>query len=86
MEKYSTRHPANRPAVSRRDFMVKTGAAIAAFSIVPRGVLGGPGRTSPSDKPVVAGVGIGGVGHGQIQSCDKAASKIKIFDSSRWIS
>ncbi len=79
MEKYATRCSANKTAVSRRDFMVRTGTALAAFSIVPRGVLGGPGRTSPSDKPVVAGVGIGGVGHGQIQSCDKAGFHVAVL-------
>lgn len=57
---------------SRRDFMLRTSTTIAAFSIVPSHVLGGPSGPAPSDIPVVAGVGIGGVGRGQIQECDKA--------------
>lgn len=34
-------------------------------------MLGGPEQTAPSGKPSVAGVGVGGVGHGQLQACDK---------------
>ncbi len=61
--------------LSRRRFMAGTAAAMT-FSIVPRGVLGGAGRTSPSEKIVLAGVGVGGVGHGQLQSCDKQNAQI----------
>ena len=38
---------------------------------MPRRVLGGAGYISPSETIQVAGVGIGGVGHGQIQSVAK---------------
>ena len=58
--------------LTRRDFVRGAAAAGAALTIVPGGVLGGPGRTPPSERPNVAGVGIGGVGHGQIQSCARA--------------
>ena len=47
--------------VSRRSFLGRTAAA-AAFTIVPRHVLGGPGRTAPSDKTTLAGIGVGGQG------------------------
>lgn len=46
---------------SRRKF-VKGSAAVAAFTIVPRHVLGGPGHISPSDKLNIACIGIGGKG------------------------
>jgi predicted dehydrogenase len=59
-------------AFSRRTFIGTAAAAWATVSIVPRHVLGGAGRTAPNDKPVLAGIGIGGVGHGQIQSCVEA--------------
>jgi len=36
--------------------------------------LGGPGRTAPSDKITLAG--IGGGGHGQLKSCDKQGGQI----------
>jgi len=47
--------------LSRRNFM-GTAAAMAAFTIVPRSVLGGAGNVPPSEKINIAGVGIGGQG------------------------
>ena len=47
--------------ISRRQFLVGTATA-AAFTVVPRRVLGGSGRTAPSDKLNVACIGIGGMG------------------------
>jgi len=52
--------------ISRRDFIGGTAAVAAAFTIVPRHVLGGPGHTPPSEKLNVAGVGIGGMGKSNI--------------------
>ena len=48
--------------VSRRDFVKKTAVAAAAFTVVPRHVLGGRGYTAPSDKLNIAGIGIGNKG------------------------
>ena len=54
------------PTNSRRDFL-KTGAlATASFMIVPRHVLGGNGFLAPSDRLIVAGVGVGGKGKSDI--------------------
>lgn len=39
---------------SRRDFLSRTAAATAAFTIVPRYVLGARGHTAPSEKLNVA--------------------------------
>jgi predicted dehydrogenase len=47
--------------ISRREFLNSVAAA-AAFTVVPRHVLGGPGRTAPSEKLNVACIGIGGMG------------------------
>ena len=47
-------------------------AALATVVLVPRHVLGGEGQTAPSDKPVLAGIGVGGVGYGQMQACEQA--------------
>ncbi|MGW8317386.1 MAG: Gfo/Idh/MocA family protein [Bacteroidales bacterium] len=54
--------------MNRRDFIGKTTAAAAAFTIVPRHVLGGKGYTAPSDMVNVAGIGIGSQGGGDIQN------------------
>jgi predicted dehydrogenase len=53
--------------ISRRDFM-GAAAATAAFTIVPRHVLGGRGQTAPSEKVNIAGVGVGGRGSGDIDA------------------
>src|SRR5664279_382472 len=49
-------HP---PGVSRRKFLAAGGAAAAAFTIVPRHVLGGAGFVAPSEKITVAYIGCG---------------------------
>jgi hypothetical protein len=54
-----------RIKISRRDFM-EVAAAAAAFTIVPRHVLGGPRHIPPSEKLNIAGVGIGGRGAGDL--------------------
>ncbi|HTI10486.1 MAG TPA: Gfo/Idh/MocA family oxidoreductase [Puia sp.] len=51
---------------SRRDFLRKGLMAAAGFYIVPRHVLGGKGFIAPSDKLVVAAVGVGGKGESDI--------------------
>jgi len=48
--------------ISRRQFLGGAAAATAAFTIVPRHVLGGAGYTSPSEKLNIAGIGVGGMG------------------------
>jgi predicted dehydrogenase len=53
-------------SVNRRTFL-KASATAAAFTIVPRAVLG-QGQTPPSAKLNIAGVGVGGKGFGDIQS------------------
>ena len=47
--------------MSRRDFM-GAAAATAAFTVVPRHVLGGRGVTAPSNRLNVACIGVGGMG------------------------
>jgi len=53
--------------ITRRDLMA-AGAA-AAVTIVPRHVLGAPGQTPPSEKLNIAGVGLHGMGIGDIRNC-----------------
>jgi predicted dehydrogenase len=54
--------------LSRRDFIGKTTAAAAAFTIIPRHVLGGKGYTAPSDMVNVAGIGLGNQGGSDIMN------------------
>jgi len=54
----------SRKGLSRRQFLGSVAASAAAFSILPRHVLGGPGRATPSDTLGGALVGCGGRGGG----------------------
>ncbi len=56
----------DKSAVSRRDFIKLSTSAAAGFMIVPRHVLGGKGFIAPSDKLMVAGIGVGGKGESDI--------------------
>ncbi len=60
---------------SRRSFIKNAGAglaAAAAFTIVPRSVLGGKGFVAPSDKLYIAGIGAGGKGESDIAGFAKS--------------
>lgn len=52
---------------TRRHFLQTTAIAASAFTIVPRGVLGGP--DAPSNKLNIAGIGIGGMGKDNLKAC-----------------
>jgi myo-inositol 2-dehydrogenase/D-chiro-inositol 1-dehydrogenase len=47
---------------SRRDFIKKSAIGLAAYTIVPRKVLGGPRYIAPSDELTKAVIGVGGQG------------------------
>lgn len=84
---------------SRRDF-IKKGAIAAGFMIVPRYVLGGKGFIAPSDRLIVASVGVGGKGAGDVAAfaksgkadiaylCDvddrRAAGSVKAFPQAKY--
>src|SRR2546425_11559232 len=51
--------PSRASGLSRRKFMVASGAAAAGFTIVPRHVLGGAGFVAPSEKITLAYIGCG---------------------------
>jgi predicted dehydrogenase len=53
-----------------------TATAVAAATILPRHLLGGTAQPAPSAKPALAGVGVGGVGYGQLQGCEQAGFEI----------
>ena len=53
---------------SRRNFIRNTAITAAGFMIVPRHVLGGKGFLAPSDRLIIAGIGVGGKGESDIAS------------------
>ena len=89
-----------QPSNSRREFLKKTALASAGFFIVPRFVLGGKGYVAPSDRLVVAGIGVGGKGESDIANffksgkadiaflCDvddrRAANSVKAFPKAKY--
>jgi len=62
--------------LSRRKFIGSAAMAGAAFTIVPRHVLGGPGYKPPSDKLNVAGIGIGNMGNKNLNFVAKNGENI----------
>ena len=58
---------AGKRVVTRRSFLKGAAGAAAAFTIVPRHVLGGAGYTAPSDQLTKAVVGVGGMGQGHLK-------------------
>ncbi|MBB5437914.1 hypothetical protein HDC92_001588 [Pedobacter sp. AK017] len=85
---------------SRRNFIKTTALAAAGFMIVPRHVLGGKGFLAPSDRLMVAAVGVGGKGQSNIAKiynggkseiaflCDvddaRAATTVKNFPKAKY--
>jgi hypothetical protein len=57
-------------SMSRRKFIGGSALAAASVSIVPRHVLGGVGYKAPSDTLNIAGVGVGGMGKGNLSKMD----------------
>jgi len=62
MENMTDKNSIQNSSISRRNFIKTTAKATAAFTIVPRFVLGGPNHIPPSDKINVAIIGAGGQG------------------------
>ena len=57
----------NLKPMNRRGFLETTGIAAAGFTIVPANVIAGLGHKAPSDKLNIAGIGIGGMGRGNLE-------------------
>ncbi|WP_231427919.1 MULTISPECIES: Gfo/Idh/MocA family protein [Pedobacter] len=90
----------NKSTTNRRDFIKTSAIAAAAFMIVPRHVLGGPGYLAPSDRLIIAGIGVGGKGQSDIAMfaksgkadigylCDvddrRAATSVKNFPKAKY--
>ena len=81
-----------QPTSTRREFIATTAAAAAAFTIVPRHVLGGTGFVAPSDKVNVAIIGAGGQGRTNARALFKEddcqiialADPAEEWDLSKW--
>ena len=58
------------PGLSRREF-VSSAAAFAAFTFVPKHVLGQAGQNSANNKLNIAGIGVGGRGAYDLKECER---------------
>jgi predicted dehydrogenase len=58
----------NQTTLRRREFLSAASAAVAAVSVVPRCTVARSGETPPSEKIRLAGIGVGGQGHGDLRS------------------
>ena len=67
----------NENLINRRKFLKRTVLSAAAFTIIPRHVLGGKGYLAPSDELTKAIIGVGSMGRGHI---DYAGRTIAICD------
>lgn len=66
--------------LSRRAFVRQAGAAVAAFTIVPRHVIAGAGEEAPSNKLNIAGIGCGGMGAGDLEVLARNANIVALCD------
>jgi len=56
-----------KSALRRREFLGGAAGVAAAATIIPRHVLGAPGEPSANNKLNIAGVGVGGMGSGDVR-------------------
>jgi hypothetical protein len=67
--------------ITRRNFLRRSAAAAAAFTIVPNSILGkSHGRTAPSDKLNIAAVGVGGMGNSNIKAVKDTENIVALCD------
>ncbi len=64
-------HDSTNSGVTRRGFLATTAATAATVTFLPARVLGRDGATAPSDKLHIAGIGVGGMGGGNMRACSK---------------
>lgn len=82
MQENKSRDPVSREprTVTRRQFLKGSISTVAAFTMVPKHVLGGPGQTPPSETFGGALIGCGGRGNGTFEAMGLEARKLAICD------
>ena len=61
---------------SRRQFLRNAATIAAATTLMPAQVFGAAGTPSPNNRLALAGIGVGGVGFGQLKECAQAGFQI----------
>ena len=70
----------NSSKISRRDFIEISALTIGGLTIVPAHAVSGLGHKAPSDKLNVAGIGIGGMGRGDLEDVAKTENIVALCD------
>ncbi len=66
---------------SRRRFLGRSAVAAASVMIVPRHVIAGSGQTPPSERLRIAGIGVGGMGAGDIATVAPGNEIVALCDA-----
>jgi predicted dehydrogenase len=69
-----------KTAISRREFLGAAGAVAATFLLVPRHAVAASGKTPPSDKVNIAGIGVGGQGGSDVRGMAGANNIVAFAD------
>ncbi|MFI3314814.1 MAG: Gfo/Idh/MocA family oxidoreductase [Rikenellaceae bacterium] len=69
-------------AINRKDFL-KSAGGLALLTILPKNVLGGPGKIAPSDQLTKGIIGVGGMGRGHYDYEGTRLTAVCDVDSSR---
>ena len=59
-----------KSGISRREFVTRSAVAAAGLTILPSGIISAKGRTAPSDKLNIAGIGVGGMGFRNLKNME----------------
>src|SRR5512140_1088896 len=68
------------PAFTRRDFLKISSAVAAGVMVVPRHVVAASGSTPPSEKLNIAGIGVGGMGAGDMDALAPGNNVVALCD------
>ncbi len=66
--------------LSRRDFLGKSAAIVAGFTILPSYVVSGLGHRVPSDRLNIAGIGVGGIGFRRLRQSEETENIVAVCD------
>jgi predicted dehydrogenase len=69
-----------KTTLTRREFVGSAGAAMAAVAIVPRHAVAQSGKTPPSEKLNIAGIGVGGMGGGDTDAVSGGNNIVALCD------
>ena len=69
-----------KSSLTRRQFLSTSAAAATAITIVPRHVVAASGQTPPSEKLNIAGIGVGGMGAGDLDAVAPGNNLVALCD------